>query len=200
VGLLALAGCGDRHGEVAKKKSPLEAAIGRDLTAQFGVSVTASCAVMIGMTARCEAQLADGTKLPIAVNSEKREWAWRVDGVVVEQAALTDFVSAALAEVRVDQKADCRPAVHVVQPGARTTCKLSGGGLAFVQITADGAARLELELDPASAAARGEPVTPERDRELITISKDLEGRAGATDGEEEVTGDAGVGPSDDGGV
>jgi hypothetical protein len=201
VGLLALVACGDRRADVGAKKSPLEIAIAHDLTARFGVTVNADCAVLVGMNAQCEASLADGTKLPISVKGERGDWVWHVSGVVVEQPALTEFVAAALAEIHVDQKVDCTPAVHVVQPGERTTCKLSGGGLAFVQIAADGNAKLELELDAQAARARGEPVTPERDRELIKISKDLEGRAGASDGEEEVTGDGGVGePGDDGGV
>jgi hypothetical protein len=200
VGLLAVVACRDHHADVGAKKTPLETAITRDLTQRFGVQVSASCAAFVGMNAQCEASLADGTKLPIAVTSEGREWAWRVDGLVVERAALTEFVAGALAELHVDQKVDCTPAVHVVQPGERTTCKLSGGGLAFVQIAADGNARLELALDAAAAAARGELVTPQRDRELIQISKDLEGREGATDGEEETTGDGGVEPADDGGV
>jgi hypothetical protein len=194
-------GCRDHHADVGARKSPLESAIERDLTARFVVPVKADCAEVVGMNARCEASLDDGTKLPIVVTSEGKEWAWRVRGVVVEKAALTEFVAAALADLHVDQKVDCTPAVHVVQPGERTTCKLSGGGLAFVQIAADGNARLELDLDAASAAARGELVTPERERELIKISKDLDGRAGASDGEEEVTGDGGVDqPGEDGGV
>ncbi|HUS31492.1 MAG TPA: hypothetical protein VMZ53_23465 [Kofleriaceae bacterium] len=160
----------------------------------------AECAELVGMNAQCEASLADGTKLPIDVTTEKGQWSWRLKGVVVEQPALTEFVEKALAELHVDQKVDCTPVVHVVQPGERTTCKLSGGGLAFVQIAADGNARLELELDAAAAKARGEIVTPERDRELIKISRDLEGGAGDSDGEEEVTGDGGVGPAGDGGV
>jgi len=201
VGLIAVMGCRDHHADVGAKKSKLELAIAGELTSRFGVPVNADCAELVGMSAQCEAQLADGTKVPIAVTSKGREWEWRVNGVVVEKPALTEFVASALAELRIDQKVDCTPQVHVVQPGERTTCKLSGGGLAFVQIAADGNARLELELDAASAAARGEPVSLERERELIKISKDLDGREGASDGEEEVTGDGGIAePIDDGGV
>ena len=47
-------------------------------------------------------------------------------------------------------------------------------------------------LDAASAAARGEAVSPERDRELTAISKALENVEGASDGEEEVPADGGV--------
>jgi hypothetical protein len=200
VALLAVVACRDRPAEPGAKKSPLETAIARELTARFSAPVTAECAVMVGMTARCEAHLADGTKLPIAVTSERSEWVWRVNGIVVEQSALTEFVQASLAELHLDQKVDCSPAVHVLAPGDRTTCKLSGGGLAFVQIAADGNARLELALDGAAAAARGEPVTPQRDQELLKISRDLDGRAGATDGEEEVGRDAGAEEPGDGGV
>jgi hypothetical protein len=71
-------------------------------------------------------------------------------------------------------------------------CTLSGGGAAFVQVAADGSTTLELALDKASAAARTELVTPERDRELTLQSKRLEDLEGESDGEEAVAGDGGV--------
>ena len=64
--------------------------------------------------------------------------------------------------------------------------------MAFVQFAPDGTASLELALDPATAAARGEVVTPVRDRELTATSHALEPREGESDGEEEVAGDGGV--------
>jgi hypothetical protein len=201
--LLALVGCRDRHAAEQARKSPLETAIARDLTARFSTPVTASCALIAGtIAAKCEASLADGTRVPIEVGTDHEDWTWRVAGIVVEQKPMTDYVSDALADLHVDQKVDCSPAVHVVQPGDRIACKLSGGGLAFVRVAADGTASLELELDPHAAAARGEIVTPQRDSELVKISRGLEGLEGESDGEEEATPDGGV-PTDlqgDGGV
>ena len=201
--LLALVGCHDRHRNGGIRKSPLETAIEHDLTARFGQPATVSSNTILRIKPHCDAQLGDGAKVPIAVDPDRDGgWQWRVDGFIVEQSALSAYIAGALAELHVDQKVDCTPSVHVVESGERTTCKLSGGGLAFVQIAADGNARLELELTPAGAAARGEPVSLEREHELLKTSKSLEGRAGVNDGEEdEATGDGGVEETgDDGGV
>lgn len=191
--VLALVSCRDRHAEEALRKSPLETAIARDLTARFATPVTASCVLIAGaIAAKCDAALGDGTKIPIEVGTDHRDWTWRIAGIVVEQRAITDYVSEELGGVHVDQKVDCSPAVHVVQPGDRIACKLSGGGLAFVRVAADGTATLELALDPQAAAARGEIVTPQRDHELVKISKGLEGLEGDSDGEEEAILDGGL--------
>lgn len=201
--LLALVGCRDRHAAEGARKSPLETAIARELTARFATPVTASCALIAGtIAAKCEAALADGTKIPIEVGTDHKDWTWRVAGIVVEQKPITDYIASELADLHVDQKVDCSPAVHVVQPADRIACKLSGGGLAFVRVAADGTASLELELDPLAAAARGEIVTPQRDGELAKISRGLEGLEGESDGEEEAVPDGGL-PTDlqgDGGV
>ncbi|HSD90316.1 MAG TPA: hypothetical protein VLB44_22455 [Kofleriaceae bacterium] len=200
--LLALAGCRDRHAAERARRSPLETAIARELTARFSTPVTASCAVSAGTITRCEAALADGTKVPIEVGTDHTDWTWRVAGIVVEQKPITDYVTDELADLHVAQKVDCSPAVHVVQPGDRIACTLSGGGLAFVSVAADGTASLELELAPQAAAARGEIVTPQRDGELVKISRGLEGLEGESDGEEEAVPDGGL-PTDlqgDGGV
>jgi hypothetical protein len=61
-----------------------------------------------------------------------------------------------------------------------------------VRVDAKGNTSLELELDPAAATARSEPVTPARDHQLTTISHALENLEGQSDGEEEVTADGGV--------
>lgn len=203
VTLLAVVGCRDRHSDHGIRKSLLETAIEHELTARFGQPATASCNTILRIKPHCTAYLGDGAQVPIAVDPDRDGgWQWRVNGFIVEQTALTEYIAGALAELHVDQKVDCTPSVHVVESGERTTCKLSGGGLAFVQIAADGNAHLELELTPAGAAARGEPVSLEREHELLKTSKSLEGRAGVNDGEEdEATGDGGVEEtSDDGGV
>lgn len=173
------------------RKSPLETAIARDLTAKLATSVTATCTV-IAVVAKCEAVLADGTKLPIEVRSEGTEWAWRVAGLVIETAPIVAHINAVLADMKLAQTANCGPRLAYVATGERLGCKLSGGGIAFVELAKDGTASLELDIDVASGSARGELVTPERDRELTAISKALEHLEGESDGEEELPGDGGV--------
>jgi len=188
--VLALVACRDREASKVRQ-SPLETAIARDLTAKLAGPVTATCKI-VAVAATCEAVLADGTKLPIEVTSEGKEWSWRVAGFVVETAPIVAYVDAVLADMKLAQTASCGPRVAFVSPGERLGCKLSGGGMAFVQLGKDGDASLELDVDPASGSARGELVTPERDRELTAISRALEMLEGESDGEEEVVPDGGV--------
>lgn len=148
--------------------------------------------MVAGNPIRCEAVLADGTKLPIAIEADKREWAWHIDGIVVESKTITDHLTGLLADLRVAQTVDCGARFHVVKAGDRMACKLGGGGLAFVRVAADGSTSVELALDSSSAAARGELVTPAREVELFKMSKDLEALDGESDGEEEVPADGGV--------
>jgi hypothetical protein len=192
VGLLALVACGDRKPSEGARKSPLETAIARDLTAKIAEPVTASCGVIMAAPFKCEAMLADGTKLPIEIASEGKEWTWRVAGRVLETGPIAAHIAATLADMKITQRANCGARIAFIEPGGRLGCKLSGGGMAFVRFAQDGTTSLELDLDPASAAARGELVTPERDRELTTISKALENLEGESDGEEEVGSDGGV--------
>jgi hypothetical protein len=189
---LALSACRDRQARENVKPTSLELAISRDLTTRFGASATTKCAIVAGNPVKCEATL-DGTKLPIEVKGEGKEWVWRVAGVVVETRPVTEWVNSELSALNIPETADCGPKVVVLQDGERVACKLTGGGVAFVAVAKDGEASLELELDAAAAAARGETVTPERDREILTISKALDGLEGESDGEEEVPGDAAVG-------
>jgi hypothetical protein len=194
--VLTLVACRDRNPPPASS-SPLETAIARELTAKLAQPVTATCTMIVGLPAKCEATAADGMKLPIEITSEGSEWAWRVPGRLIETAPIKAYVDRALADLQLAQQANCGGRFAFVVPGDRVGCKLSGGGIAFVQLAADGTASLELALDPASGAARGDLVTPERDRQLTTISRALETLEGesATDGEEEVgsaAGDAGV--------
>jgi hypothetical protein len=185
-----LVACRDRQPSEARR-SPLETAIARDLTARFAAPVTATC-VTVASVAKCEATLVDGTKLPIEVTSVGKEWAWRVAGIVTETAPIVAHINATLGDLKVAQQASCGPRVVFVAPGDRLACTLSGGGIAFVRFEKDGTTSLELDIDPASGSARGELVTPERDRELTGISQALERLEGESDGEEEVAGDGGV--------
>lgn len=187
---LAVAGCRDARNK--PKPTSLELAISHDLGARFATSVTTRCKVVAGSPVGCEAKLGDGTKLPIEIKSELADWVWRVAGTVVETKQITGWVNSELSALGIHQTADCGPKIVVLQPAERVACKLTGGGIAFVAIEKDGEASLELELDSTAAAARGEVVTPEREREIISISKALDGREGESDGEDEVPADAAI--------
>jgi hypothetical protein len=191
---LTAVGCRDRHAREQAKPSPLETAIARDLTARFGTSVTVACTIAsAGAPMTCTASLADKTTMPIVLESASAsEWAWRIDGRVIDGRAIAAHVEGELAALKISETVTCGPPVQVVRPGDRVACTLSGGGAAFVQVAADGSTTLELALDKASAAARTELVTPERDRELTLQSKRLEDLEGESDGEEAVAGDGGV--------
>lgn len=190
VGALTLLACRDSSPSAARK-TPLETGIARDLTARLAMPVAVTCTTVTKI-ATCEAVLLDGTKLPIEVTSEDNEWAWRVDGIVVETPPIAAHIDAVLGDMKLAQHASCGPRIVFVKPGARLACTLSGGGMAFVRFDKDGTTSLELDVDPASGSARGEPVSPERDRELTAISRALEQLEGESDGEEEVPSDGGA--------
>jgi len=192
VSLLTLLACSDRQPSITRGPTPLETAIASDLSARFSTQVNVSCDVIVLYTIGCTAKLADGTELPIAIEHGKTEYGWRVDGIVIDSKAIVSYVQDGLAAVHVTQAVDCGPPVQVIKRGALIVCKLAGGGAAFVALAADGQASLELELDPAAAAARSELQSSDKDRELTTQSSELESLAGETDGEEEVVTDAGV--------
>lgn len=192
VGFSTIVACGGGERTEIARKSPLETAIARELTATLREPASATCTMVANLPVTCEAALADGTKLPIEITSEGKEWAWRVGGRVVETAPITEYVNASLADLHVAQHANCGPRIVFVAPDDRVGCKLSGGGMAFVRFAEDGTASLELAIDPASAAARGEAVTPARDLDLTATSHALEAREGESDGEEEVPADGGV--------
>lgn len=59
----------------------------------------------------------------------------------------------------------------------RVECALERGGKAFIDVRSDGTTAVEIELDPAAAAARSEPVSPEREGELVKMSRALDDRA-----------------------
>jgi hypothetical protein len=181
-------GCRDRSGGEAAKRTPLETAIARDLTARFGTPVTVICTA-----GACRATLADKTTMPIVVDSATAgAWDWRIDGRVVEGNAIATYVEGELAALKITETVTCGPPVQVVRPGERVACTLWGGGAAFVPVDADGSTTLERALDKASAAGRAELVTPERDRELTEQSKRLEDLDGESDGEEAVATDGGL--------
>jgi hypothetical protein len=188
-----LLACHDRERATTAPRSPLETGIARDLTARFRTSVTASCTQLMSAPLRCTAVLADGTELPIALETAATdEWGWRVDGLVVEARALVEYVEGELSSLGVAQTAACGESLQVVEPGGRVSCTLSGGGVAFVTLDAGGQPSLELALDAAAAAARSELVTPDRARALEQQSRALQYLEWESDGEDSVAVDGGV--------
>jgi hypothetical protein len=190
VGLITLASCSERATGVSTRAAPLETGIARELTLRFGQPVTTRCTFVAGIPAACEAHLADRTRLPLAITSDGDGWLWRVAGRVIEVRPLAAHVDAELAELGLPYTATCGDGLQVVAAGGRISCKLSNGGAAYLDILADGTTSLELALDPDSARARGEPVTPEQESDLERRSRALERLAGESDGEDEVGGAA----------
>jgi hypothetical protein len=190
--LLTVIACRDREVGAPPRTARFEETIAHDLGARFGTPATVHCEIVLGVPVQCTAKLADGTELPLALdNANKDEWGWKVKGRVVETKLVVPYVSEALASVHAYQTVDCGRPVQLLPPGDAVVCKLGGGGVALVSFADDGEASVELELDPAAAAARTELVTPDRERELAQQSKALESLGGETDGEEP-TPDAGV--------
>jgi hypothetical protein len=187
VALVTIASCRD-PGSV--KRSPLETEIARDLTGRLAVPVSVQCHVR-PPEMQCEAQLFDGTKLPLEITPKGNGWDWRVAGLVVDTAPIASYIDRELADLRVAQHASCGTRIQIVQAGDRIGCRLTGGGMAFVRIAKDGKTSLEIALDAGAAAARGEPVTPAREAELAKISRSLEALEGESDGEEAVPADGG---------
>jgi len=177
------------RGDANARHSPIETAIARELTARFALPVSVTCDMAVP---HCEAKIIDGTKLPIELHTEGKEFVWRVAGMAIDTARIVTYVNASLADLRVEKRASCGTRIQIVKPGDRIGCQLSGGGMAFVRIAGDGATSLELALDASSAAARGEAVTPAREQQLLKISRGLEAREGESDGEEALPSDAGV--------
>lgn len=188
--LLCVLACRERETRAPLRPSPLETGIARDLTEKLGVPVTTRCLVA-GSVAMCRA-FAGGQKLTIAVKSERGQWAWRVDGRIVQTAPIAARIAGELADLGVAQTVDCGAPVARVALGERLTCKLSGGGAAFATIASDGTVSLELAIDPAAAAVRSE-----EPRDLTQTSRALERLPGEED-DEEVLGSGSAAPVDGG--
>jgi len=161
--LLALAiGCG---GHARTTRPAIESAIARQLGARFGVPVTATCGWIGTVAVGCAATFPDRTALAIAIDGRQ----WRVVGRVVATAPIAGYLRAELAELGRTDTVDCGSIVHTgTEP---IVCRLSGGGIAFVDIGSGGTASIELALDPAVAAIRTEAP---RDGELARMSHALD--------------------------
>lgn len=175
---IALVACGEHGPSEPARRPPIELDVERELAARFGGAVTARCAVVAGVPMACLAVI-DGLALPVAVEAAGSAWTWRIDGRVVATAPVVAYIDGVLGDLGVAQTARCGPAAVRLPPGQRLPCKLSGGGVAFVDVAREGRVSLELALDPAVAAIRAEPVP---DRELVRASRALE-RTGDEDDE-----------------
>ncbi|CAN5905849.1 hypothetical protein BH11MYX3_BH11MYX3_18410 [soil metagenome] len=126
-----------------------------------------------GMVPPCAAKLPDGTVLPIDLRWTKGGWDWRVRGRVITTEQLESYLRDEVADLGAPQGVRCAPRVRAITVGERIECWLAHGGKAFVTVRADGSTSVEVDLDAASANARSEVVTPEREQELERTSRVL---------------------------
>lgn len=167
-GALCLAACGGRGASDAP--TPLEAAIAHALTERFGVPAVTSC---WGLVPPCTARLPDGTELPIDLAWKNGGWDWWVHGLVITTDQLEAYLRDEVSDLGAPQGVRCAPRIRVITPNERIECGLARGGKAFVDVHPDGTTGIEVVLDAAAAAARSEPLTPERERELEQASRAL---------------------------
>ncbi|MDB4958457.1 MAG: hypothetical protein JWO36_6026 [Myxococcales bacterium] len=191
---LAHAACGTPEAHDLHRLSRVEIEASRALTERFAIAMTVRCGFIAGMPFDCAAT-GGGARLPISVKRARPGWDFWIEGRVVDTRPVVAHIDGLLADLGVSQIVTCGPALLRARADERIACKLSGGGAAFVDLTADGTTSYELALDAATAAVRGEPITPDREHELSRTSGALEQLAGddEPDGEPEVT-DGGAQP------
>ncbi len=155
--LLALAGCG------SGAQDPVVVAVSAGIAAQLGlVPARVACA-----PERCDVDVG-GTRLAVAVQG-RREVTWEAEEVVLT-APLAAHLAGHLAELGLAVGVECGPAVQVLPVDGRLTCRLDGGGAAWVRLGADGAIAVEVALTPEVVAERtaapGEAGLEQRSRAL----------------------------------
>lgn len=165
-------GCGQHREDAATRSQPLETAIARELTGRFASAATASCD-FFRVVPTCDADVL-GVELPIRVTADGKGWSWTIDGHFIDARPIATYIDQELVDLHVKQTATCGAPIQRLPADGRLTCALSGGGIAFVQIDAQGKIGVELEVEHDAAAARGEPMTEERARELDQKSHALE--------------------------
>jgi len=170
--VLALAAC--RSDGSVPPRPDLEAALARDLAARYGDVAAVHCAIVLGVPLACRLALADGRELALVVRDGDGAWSYAVAGTVIDARQIVARVEHELHRVGVAQRARCGPALQQVALPARLVCALSGGGAAYVDVGNAGSIAIELAIDPAAAAVRGEAMTPAHEQELIERSRALE--------------------------
>jgi len=169
---LVICGCQNHRGDTVAPAQPLETSIARDLTGRFASPATVSCDFFRAVPT-CEAEVL-GTELPIRVTSDGKAWVWSIDGHFIDARPIAAYIDQELVDLHVKQSARCGAPIQKLAADGRLACALSGGGTAFVEVGSGGTMRFELELEREGAAARGEPMTEERTRELDQKSHALE--------------------------
>jgi hypothetical protein len=173
--LAALVACGDRDapppaGTVAPR---LEQAIATDLGARVGAPVVVRCLAPLGVPLACDVRLPDGSALPVHLHDAGSAWDWSLDGRLVAAAPIEAYVHDLVGDLGAPQGVACGPALRLVPAHERVTCQLAYGGAAFVGIGSDGTLAVEVQLDPAAATARGEPMTRGEAAQLEGLSRAL---------------------------
>ena len=169
---LVIFGCQSHRGDGGSPAQPLETSIARELTGRFASPATASCD-FFRTVPTCDAEVL-GVELPVRVTSDGKAWKWEVDGHFIDARPIAAYVDQELGELHVKQTASCGAPIQKLPRDGRLLCALSGGGTAFVEIDAQGAVHVEVELERQGAAIRAEPMTEERTRELDQKSRALE--------------------------
>ena len=160
-----------------RDRPALAGAIEVTLADRFGQRVRARC---LGLIDVCVAELADGPTLPIATARDPAgAWVWAVDGLVIDTAPLTAYLTAEVGALGAPQAVACGPRIRRAIAGDRLACALGGGGVAFATVLADGRTSIEIELEPAVARLRaaGDGATAEEraaDAELAAASRALD--------------------------
>jgi hypothetical protein len=219
------AGCkgdGASGGAAPRGRTEVEAKVAADVARATGAKIAEVRCPPGPPPATCEATLAGGGAVPLAITADGDGTAWALDGVVIATAPLVAQITEELAGLGVTAKVDCGPALRPAARGARLDCALEVGGAgagagagpvrgaAWATITDDdGGYRLEVALDPAVVAARTADVDDAAltrtsaaldrdDAEGDGAPDDGDGDAGAGEGEGASGGlaDAGVAPPD----
>ena len=165
--MIFLAACGSREHAHATAP-PITDAIARDVSARLALPATVSCDYLLGMPTACRAG-AGGATIPIEITLHDRAWDWRFDGVVISTQPIAKYIRAMLGTHDLALEVSCAPDIRRVTDEP-IECTV-GPGKAFVTLRADGSvADVELELDPAAAAARSIPMAAD---ELEKLSKEL---------------------------
>ncbi|MBA3459705.1 MAG: hypothetical protein H0T46_07075 [Deltaproteobacteria bacterium] len=122
----------------------------------------------------CSVRLPDGTDAAIDLTWNDGGWDWRVRGMLITTDELEAYLRDEVADLGAPQGVRCAPKIRLVTAGERIECWLARGGKAFFTVRADGTTAIEIAMDPTSANARSEMVTPARERELDSASRALE--------------------------
>lgn len=159
--VIAMAACGSGGGP---REDPLIASVRAGIADQLGLPAEqVTCA-----GARCDVDVA-GVRIAIALAGD-REVEWSSDEVVLA-APLVAHIAAELDELGVAAAIDCGPPVQPVPADGRIACKVGDGGLAWVQLAADGGVDVEIALTPEVVSAR---TTAVDDAELERMSRALD--------------------------